>query len=26
MSRLGTRGGAQQMLHCRNCSVSRIDT
>jgi hypothetical protein len=26
MSRLGTRGGVQQMLHCRNCSVSRIDT
>ena len=26
MSRLGTRGGAQQMLHCRNSSVSRIDT
>jgi hypothetical protein len=26
MSRFGTRGCAQQMLHRRNCSVSRIDT
>src|SRR4029077_10272891 len=26
MSRFGTRSCAQEMLHRRNCSVSRIDT